>query len=214
MAHPGSGDCETLHPGPIAQPVNAATSLAYLAGGVDLIVRSARGDDDSILALAFGGLLAANGLGGVAFHGPGNRSAKWLHDVALTGTLAFIALHDIALLVRIPGRHELAALAVAIGGLGGLLAVRPHHTNAASTVVGGTAAVLELVVAATVPGKDRPEQRAARRRADVLLAGATVVNLLSRTGGPLCRPDSLVQGHGLWHVLTAAALRAWAKPLR
>ena len=153
-----------------------------------------------------------NGVGGVAFHGPGNRSAKWLHDVALTGTLAFIVLHDAALLVRIPGRHELAGVAVAVAGLGAILAARPGHTNAASTAVGGTAAVLELVVAATAASTG-PHQRAARRRAGVVLAGATVVNLLGRTGGPLCRPGSPLQGHGVWHVLTAAALRAWARPL-
>ncbi|MEI2620306.1 MAG: hypothetical protein V9G09_06160 [Candidatus Nanopelagicales bacterium] len=33
---------------------------------------------------------------------------------------------------------------------------------------------------------------------------------LSRTGGPLCDPDSWFQGHGVWHVLTAVALGLWA----
>ena len=42
-----------------------------------------------------------------------------------------------------------------------------------------------------------------------LLACAAVLNLVGRTGGPLCRPDALVQGHAAWHVLTAAALWAW-----
>ncbi len=215
MTHPGAGDCETLHPGPIAQPVNAITSLAYLAGGIDLFVRAARSEDEAASALgpAFAGLLLANGIGGVAFHGPGNRSAKWLHDVALTGTLSFIILHDVALLVRIPGRHALAGFAVTVAGLGAMLAYRPGHTNAASAVAGGTAAILELAVAATAPTAGQPHQRAARRHAAVLLGGATVVNLLSRTGGPLCRPDSPIQGHGIWHAVTAAALRAWARPL-
>jgi hypothetical protein len=59
----------------------------------------------------------------------------------------------------------------------------------------------------------RPRKRRARRRfvlAGALLAGATVVNLLSRTDDPWCRPDSLLQGHAAWHVLTARALREWA----
>ena len=29
----------------------------------------------------------------------------------------------------------------------------------------------------------------------------------AKTGGPLCRPESLAQGHALWHVLDALA--AW-----
>jgi hypothetical protein len=216
VTHPGGGDCEALRPGLIAQPVNAATSLAYLAAGVDLLVRAVRARDhaaESAVADVFAVLLVANGLGGVAFHGPGNRSAKWLHDVALTGTLSFVILNDVALLVRLPGRHQLAALAIAIAGLGAILAYRPGHTNAASAAAGGTAAGLELVVAATASSNGRSHQRLARRRAAGLLGGATIVNLLSRTGGPLCRPGSAVQGHGVWHVLTAMALRAWARPL-
>jgi hypothetical protein len=46
--------------------------------------------------------------------------------------------------------------------------------------------------------------------AAALLGTATAVNLLSRTGDPLCNPDSLLQGHAVWHVLTALALREWA----
>jgi hypothetical protein len=213
VTHPGAGDCEALGPGPIAQPVNAATSLAYLAAGLDLAVRTVRAEHESALGPVFAGLLVANGVGGVAFHGPGNRSAKWLHDVALTGTLAFVVLHDVALLVRIPGRDALAGLAVTVAGLGAMLAYRPGHTNTASGVAGGTAAVLELAVAATAGRSGARHQRAARRQAAALLAGAAIVNLMSRTGGPLCRPHSLLQGHGAWHVLTALALRAWARPL-
>jgi hypothetical protein len=213
VTHPGAGDCEAIRTGPIAQPVNAATSLAYLAGGVDLLVRAVRARDESAVADVFAVLLVANGLGGIAFHGPGSRSAKWLHDVALTGTLSFVILHDVALLVRLPGRHQLAALAIAIAGLGAILAYRPGHTNAASAAAGGTAAVLELVVATTASSGGRRHLWSARRRAAGLLGVATVVNLLSRTGGPLCRPGSPIQGHGAWHVLTAMALRAWARPL-
>lgn len=41
------------------------------------------------------------------------------------------------------------------------------------------------------------------------IAAGVVVNLLTRTGAPLCRPDSLLQGHALWHVLTAVGIGAW-----
>jgi hypothetical protein len=43
----------------------------------------------------------------------------------------------------------------------------------------------------------------------VALAAAVALNLLGRTGAPLCRPDSLAQGHAAWHVLTAVAAAAW-----
>jgi hypothetical protein len=44
----------------------------------------------------------------------------------------------------------------------------------------------------------------------VAAAGAGMVaNVVSRTGAPLCRPDSLLQGHAAWHVLTALAAASW-----
>ena len=46
-------------------------------------------------------------------------------------------------------------------------------------------------------------------------AAAVVVNVLTRTGAPLCRPGSLLQGHAAWHILTAVALALWfATPRR
>ncbi len=50
------------------------------------------------------------------------------------------------------------------------------------------------------------------RRHPPLLAGAVfgvglVIWALSRTGGPWCRPESLLQGHAVWHV--AAAWAVW-----
>ena len=43
----------------------------------------------------------------------------------------------------------------------------------------------------------------------VALAAAGVLNLLGRTGAPLCRPESWAQPHAAWHVLTAVAVSAW-----
>jgi hypothetical protein len=55
-----------------------------------------------------------------------------------------------------------------------------------------------------------------RPPAITLVAGLTglVVNLLTRTGAPLCRSDSPAQGHAAWHVLTAVALAAWLGRVR
>ncbi len=43
----------------------------------------------------------------------------------------------------------------------------------------------------------------------VALAVGVAANLLTRTGAPLCRPESLAQGHAGWHVLTAVGAAAW-----
>ena len=50
-----------------------------------------------------------------------------------------------------------------------------------------------------------------RRVATLAIMGAAAgVHASSRTDGPLCRPDSVLQGHALWHVLSAAAAVAAA----
>ncbi|RAV11672.1 hypothetical protein DQP55_13690 [Mycolicibacterium sp. GF69] len=58
--------------------------------------------------------------------------------------------------------------------------------------------------------------RASRRSTWIAAAGVFALGLAAyaagRSGSPLCRPDSLWQYHGAWHVLSGAAagLAAWA----
>jgi hypothetical protein len=185
-AHPAAGDCERIRPGLLGQPVNAMSCLAYVAAAGWLGQRLRRSGTATPEAALFCAMVAANGVGGIAFHGPGDRASHWLHDTALVGTLAAMAV-------------ERAGLAAGLAGVAGVgLAVRPDATNAAS-LVGG------LLV---VGGEARRRRRPSGRTGALLLAAAGV-NVLSRTGGRWCRPDSLAQGHAAWHVLTAAALAGW-----
>ena len=58
-----------------------------------------------------------------------------------------------------------------------------------------------------------PSGRRQRRSAWATAAGVFALGLAAyaagRSGSPLCRPDSLWQYHGAWHVLSAAAA-GWA----
>lgn len=155
-AHPAACDCERVRGGVLAQPVNAVSSLAYVVVGGELVARAGR---SRLYLAAFGALVAVEGVGSVGFHGPGDRVSHRLHDLALGGTVAFVA----------------AAEAVAL--------VQPRRGGRRRRQIATTAA---------------------------LLTAATAINVLSRTGAPLCRPDGRLQGHAVWHLLTAAALRAWA----
>jgi hypothetical protein len=47
----------------------------------------------------------------------------------------------------------------------------------------------------------------------VLAAVALLIYIGGRTASPLCRPDSVVQLHGVWHVLAAATLYGWGSLL-
>lgn len=146
--HVARGDCERVRPGLIAQPANTASSLALVAVAVPLWRRAVAAGDRRTQAVAVSSALA--GLGSVAYHGPGGRAGRALHD---GGIWALVCSAAIAL----PGGER-----------------RPSWASAAA----------------------------------VTLAAAGAVHATSRTGGPLCRPDSLLQGHALWHLLSAGAVYA------
>lgn len=80
----GLSDCERIGEGLLAQPVGAATSLAFVGAAVwlgwrwrDLPTEQRRP------ALVYAGLLALVGAGSVAYHGPQGPGASLLHDVPI-----------------------------------------------------------------------------------------------------------------------------------
>jgi drug/metabolite transporter (DMT)-like permease len=141
--HAALGDCERVRPGPVGQPVNTVTSAAYLAAAVWVWRRRAR------RRALWAGALGLAGVGSLAYHGPGTRAGKALHD----GALVVLAL------VAASGRSSSNRRLPVAAGLG--------------------------AVAATIHG-------------------------VTRTDGPACRPDSLLQGHAAWHVLSATSVALWA----
>jgi hypothetical protein len=82
----GAGDCERLHDGLIAQPVNTASALAYVAVGAWLAGRRRVG---------FGLAVAAAGIGSVDYHGPGSPAARLLHDGGLYAVVGLVAWHEV-----------------------------------------------------------------------------------------------------------------------
>jgi hypothetical protein len=124
----GAGDCERLHDGLIAQPVNTASALAYVAVGAWLIGRglrlgaAGRSSSGQPRTVAFGVAVAAAGIGSVDYHGPGSPAARLLHDGGLYAVVGLVAWHELARRVgrshRTPrGRTAyLAALAATAAG--------------------------------------------------------------------------------------------------
>jgi hypothetical protein len=118
----GAGDCERLHDGLVAQPVNTASALAYVAVGAWLVGRGLRAGPDRGRTVAFGLVVAAAGAGSVDYHGPGSPAARILHDAGLYAVVGFVAWHDLARWVgrgRLPPDRRRAyriALAAAAAG--------------------------------------------------------------------------------------------------
>jgi hypothetical protein len=96
----GAGDCERLGDGLVAQPVNTASALAYVAVGAWLIGRGLRPgaawpDPGRRATVAFGVAVAAAGVGSVDYHGPGSPAARLLHDGGLYAVVGLVAWHEL-----------------------------------------------------------------------------------------------------------------------
>ena len=196
--------CERLSEGLLAQPVNAVSSLAYVAAGAALAVPAFRtASPRRAERLTFAVVAAADGLGSVLFHGGRFAGGQAVHDGALLATLLFLGTHDLAITRCWAQRRALTVYAAGTAAIVTLLLAWPGMTNVWAAVLACGCLGAEVAVmragAPAVPS------------ALALLACGAVLDLAGRTGGPLCQPDSLLQGHAAWHVLTAAALWEWGR---
>jgi hypothetical protein len=106
------------------------------------------------------------------------------------------------------GGPRASGLALVAVGVGSVLYHGPMPSGAELAHNGSIVALAATVPLAWRRGSLRWPPTAALVTGGV----AIVVNLLTRTGAPLCRPGSLLQGHAAWHILTATAIALWLAP--
>jgi hypothetical protein len=105
-----ASDCERIRPGLVGQPANAISSLAFVATALPIVRAARRRRRPAWLAVA--AAAAVEGVGSVAYHGPGGRRAKRLHDAGIVALVATIAVAVAADGSPIAPRPRTAALTV------------------------------------------------------------------------------------------------------
>ncbi|MCW4354283.1 hypothetical protein ONR57_13330 [Hoyosella sp. YIM 151337] len=194
---PVSPDCELYIGGFWGQPVNTVTSLALVFAGVFILMRWASRQERG--HFTYGVLAVATGVGSFIEHGPSPWWGGIAHDAPLIALLAFVAV-DAASDLR---RRELSWAWWVLPSLVVLVVseVSEPARIAAQTAISAVAIGLSLW---------RSVKRPAARRtiliAALVLGAGALIGTLSRTGMPLCNPESWFQGHGVWHVLAAIAI--------
>jgi len=129
----------------------------------------------------------------------------WLgQPVNTVSSLAFVLA---GVYVLRAGGSRPAAAALGAVGVGSVLYHGPMPSWAEVVHDGSIAALPAVLVVEWRRGRlPRPPLSAV-----LTFAAAVLVNVLTRTDAPLCDPDSVVQGHAVWHVLTALALALWLR---
>jgi hypothetical protein len=219
--------CEAIGPGIAAQPANSWSNLGFAAVGLLVLADAGRrrrgtsrlaGDDRYVLL--YGAVGVFLGLGSFAFHGSIRAWGGYVDVLSMHAFLAFILAYDLA---RI---HDKAwswfsawFVALLIAFSAAIYWLPPEHGK---TLFAGFVGVTLLVEAAVSYPRLRPWSpvRIAPRRLPWFWAGlgsfavANVIWNLSRTGGVWCNPLSLIQGHAVWHLLSAVSVGCFYRYLR
>lgn len=204
--------CETLRDGPIKQPANTWSCLAFTAAGLLIAWRTGRRrarrepTPPALMARAplYAGLYAAQ----VALIGPASMllhasMTAWGGACDMSSMFLYTAFLGSFLIVRWRGLGGVG-FACAYAFLGGATFTVYALWPLEGLRLFGTVAALAALGEGAFSWSRRP-------RTDVRWLGlalgcfalALAVWWLSLTGHPLCAPDSLLQGHALWHVLCA-----------
>jgi len=177
----------------VQQPLNSWSNLAYLFVGVLALRRPLRPT-----AALFAASLGVLAVGSFLFHATVTREMQWLDMVGTYAALVAVIARGVAAAFSV---SELAVVAVALFA-DALFAVFKWAISA-------YVALPLLIAAATVPIVRwvRLGRRPAREAFVplVLFVAAFVARQLdvAHVG---CAPESILQGHATWHVLTAASL--------
>jgi hypothetical protein len=198
--------CEARLDGVVAEPANTWSSAAYVAAGFWILGRAWRGDRAPLLLAGVSGVLI--GLGSFALHATASYLGQFLDGVSMY--LLSALLLTLALRRRLgwdASRCLLHFTAVAIGSTA-LLALVPEG--------GIPVFALEMAASIGLEGMLWSRRQRGVRSGMLGLAVAAfavgfVVWILDITGAA-CDPSAhIVNGHAVWHLLTAASLLAYAR---
>lgn len=208
-----AGDCycEAFTGGLIEQPANTLSNLAFVAVGLWVIAqaRSRRGGSGLIatdpgVANLYGWIAVGLGLGSMLFHGSMTEWGGWADLVSMYLFITFFLLYELRRLLGRTGTWMLGWWVVVNLALAAFQWVA---NNGIGKFIFGALIVATLAANRRVvrsPDVVRDE-RFFWAGLGTYVAG-NVIWMLSRTGAPLCEPASLLQGHALWHITSAAAV--------
>jgi len=197
---PNACFCEAIGNSTIRQPINTWSNLAFVWVGLFIAVsatpdRPLRRSDALLLAFA----CVAIGLGSWFYHASLSFVGQWFDVMSMYLLGVFMVLHAAARLRPI-GDQAFAVYYLAINvALGALLIVWPDARRYVFGVLIVAALILETI-------SHRRKQTTLQAKWLIAALGMYVVAQVIWTldlNHIVCDPTSVLQGHAVWHVLTA-----------
>lgn len=207
--------CEAARGTFFAQPVNTVSNIAYCLAGLAVLHGVGRdrrqgpaAGTRAVLSQLFGWIAILQGFTSAAFHGTLTRWGGVSDNVAMNLLVSLVLLYNV---VRLFGgtTRTMGLLYAALNTMTTAYLVLDDSGSLRLFAVLVVAAVLsECAVLAPhwVPGVRYRIRRSRPRYLGCALASFAVgwgIWRLSDTGGPLCEPTTLLQGHAAWHFFTA-----------
>ena len=218
LDRPNTCFCEAFSPPgllQIKQPINTFTNLSYIVVGLLILwsLGDARAAGTSggnpmrapgALAVTYGALTIFLGPGSMLFHGSLTEWGGWLDQISLVLFGGFLIYYDLTRIYRDNDTIKLVSLIgyvviIMVGVLVTLLLGKGSLVFAMLVLLW-----LLLLQTLVLTGNARGIRRAPYWfwMAVGTFVVATIVWLLSQTGGPLCASNNILQGHGVWQILT------------
>lgn len=194
--------CETLRTGYVAQPANTLSSFAFVAVALFVAFRWRRSAKSGKTTLSrtecalFMASLVLAGLGSTFYH----ASFTFVGQVFDVSGMYFVA--TFILLHRLGPRWSLSPVGSGLGFVALNAALMAAQVTTPSMRRAGFAVL--LVAALTVEWRAARAGRLWLARGAGLMTLAFVIWVIDRER-LLCDPDSLIQGHAIWHLLGAFA---------
>ncbi len=201
--------CEAFTQGVLQQPVNTLSNFGFVLVGLWILGATPRGGGSfsaNTLARRIYGLVGVFlGVGSMMFHASMTEWGGWVDLVSMHLFITYLLLYDVAILSRRSMQWFVRTLIAANAVLAVVLWVMD---NGYGKFVFGTLIAATLAVEYRLAASPAPVTRDRRWLwASLASYGAgQFIWVMSRDGAPWCDPDSLIQGHAVWHLTSAATV--------
>jgi predicted membrane channel-forming protein YqfA (hemolysin III family) len=218
----GTCYCERERASGIKQPANTLSNLGFVAVGFALLAALPEAVSGSgvnpmreatAYAVIYGCVVIFLGPGSMFFHASLKRWGGWLDTLSMILYTDFLVAYDIAGIAG-GGIGLFLGLWLGIAAVLGLVsAIWPSSPigdlSTGSLCFGALALVWLALQFAVLAGggsiqRDLGDGLLLLIAAALVFASAFMIQRKSQTGGPWCEPDTWLQGHAVWHLLTAA----------